>query len=550
MEELIFNLIGGTALLMYGVDMMGDGLEKVSGETMKKILKALAGNTLSAFFVGTLVTAVVQSSTAVTVLTVGFVNSGLMNLYQALGIIYGANLGTTITAQLMAFSFKFKLTDIALPVLGIGFAINYIAKNKKIKNIGQALMGFGLMFLGLKILNSGVPYMQESETLRYFFAKYASIPIVGILLGLVATAMVHSSAATVGLVMILAQAGLLDLESAIYLMLGDNIGTCITAQLASLTANTNARRTAWGHTLYNVFGVIITWLILPVFMKIVVGVTEYFHADADISVYIANSHTLFNLLTALIFLPLTKYYVAFLNKAVRSKSENGNGKTLLNKLLLDTPVASLEAARNELIRGMEILRTMIKDVMELIYNEDTKKLGVISDNENEINQMQKEFIGYIVEISKRELTESQSIMVPAMISSINNIERSGDRIIEIANLTNKKIDEKLQFSPMALDELKELENDILNMLDYTVMTLRKRDLNRIADIKKLENKIDDLCETYQRNHVERLNRGQCSIDAGVIYIDIIGHLERIADHIYKIAMYTNDELFGDKRQYN
>jgi len=550
MEELIFGLIGGTALLMYGVDMMGDGLEKASGETMKKILTALTGNTLSAFFVGTLVTAIVQSSTAITVLTVGFVNSGLMNLSQAMGIIYGANIGTTITAQLMAFSFKFKLTDIALPVLGIGFGINYIAKNKKLKNIGQALMGFGMMFLGLKILNSGIPYMQESETLRYFFTEYASIPIVGVLLGIVATAMVHSSAATVGLVMILGQAGLLDLKSAIYLMLGDNIGTCVTAQVASLTGNANARRTAWGHTLYNVFGVILTWIALPIFMKIVIWATEYFHTNLDISVYIANSHTIFNLLSAVIFLPITKYYVSFLNKIVRSKAEKVNGKALLNKLLLDKPVASLEAARNELIRGMEILKTMIKDVMELIYNEDTKKIGEISDNEYIINEMQKEFTTYIVEISKRELTESQSIMVPAMISSINNIERSGDRVIEIVSLTNKKIDGRLLFSPMAIEELKELEKNILDMLDNTIKTLKKRDPKSIMNIKKLENKIDELSETFQKNHLERLNRGLCSIDAGVIYIDIISHLERIADHIYKIAMYTKDELFGDKRKYN
>jgi len=550
MEELIFGLIGGTALLMYGVDMMGDGLEKASGETMKKILTALTGNTLSAFFVGTLVTAIVQSSTAITVLTVGFVNSGLMNLSQAMGIIYGANIGTTITAQLMAFSFKFKLTDIALPVLGIGFGINYIAKNKKLKNIGQALMGFGMMFLGLKILNSGIPYMQESETLRYFFTEYASIPIVGVLLGIVATAMVHSSAATVGLVMILGQAGLLDLKSAIYLMLGDNIGTCVTAQVASLTGNANARRTAWGHTLYNVFGVILTWIALPIFMKIVIWATEYFHTNPDISVYIANSHTIFNLLSAVIFLPITKYYVSFLNKIVRSKAEKVNGKALLNKLLLDKPVASLEAARNELIRGMEILKTMIKDVMELIYNEDTKKIGEISDNEYIINEMQKEFTTYIVEISKRELTESQSIMVPAMISSINNIERSGDRVIEIVSLTNKKIDGRLPFSPMAIEELKELEKNILDMLDNTIKTLKKRDPKSIMNIKKLENKIDELSETFQKNHLERLNRGLCSIDAGVIYIDIISHLERIADHIYKIAMYTKDELFGDKRKYN
>ena len=199
---------------------------------------------------------------------------------------------------------------------------------------------------------------------------------------------------------------------------------------------------------------------------------------------------------------------------------------------------------------MEILKTMIKDVMELIYNEDTKKIGEISDNEYIINEMQKEFTTYIVEISKRELTESQSIMVPAMISSINNIERSGDRVIEIVSLTNKKIDGRLLFSPMAIEELKELEKNILDMLDNTIKTLKKRDPKSIMNIKKLENKIDELSETFQKNHLERLNRGLCSIDAGVIYIDIISHLERIADHIYKIAMYTKDELFGDKRKYN
>lgn len=319
MKELIFGLIGGTALLMYGVDMMGDGLEKASGETMKKILTVLTGKVWSAFIVGVLVTAIVQSSTAITLLTVSFVNSGLMKLPQAVGIIYGANIGTTITAQLMAFSFKFKLTDIALPVLGIGFGISNIVKNKKIKNIGQAMMGFGMMFLGLKILNSGIPYMQQSEPLQRFFTEYASIPVVGVILGIVVTAMVHSSAATVGLVMILSQAGLLGLQAAICIMLGDNIGTCFTAQLASMTGNINARRTAWAHTLYNVFGVVLTWITLPLFMKIVIFATDYFHGNADISIYIANSHTLFNLLSALIFLPLTNQYVKFLNTIVKKK---------------------------------------------------------------------------------------------------------------------------------------------------------------------------------------------------------------------------------------
>ena len=327
MIELIFGLIGGTALLMYGVDMMSDGIQKNAGKTMKKVLTALTGNVWSAFLVGTIVTGIVQSSTAVTVLTVGFVNSGVLNLSQAVGIIYGANIGTTVSAQLMAFSFKFELTDLALPILGIGFAINQAVKNKSIKNIGQSLMGFGMLFLGLKILNDGIPFMQNNEFIKYFFTDYAANPIVGILLGILTTAMVHSSTGTIGLVMVLGQGGLLDLQTAIYIVLGDNIGTCITAQISSLTGNINARRTAWAHTLYNIFGVIFVLTMLPLFTKIIVGVTEYFQPNAGISAYIANSHSLFNILNAVIFLPFTKYYVEFLNKAIEPKNKIYRSKT-------------------------------------------------------------------------------------------------------------------------------------------------------------------------------------------------------------------------------
>ena len=547
MKELIFGIIGGTALLMYGVNMMGEGLEKASGNMMKKILSVLTGKVWSAFLVGVFLTAIVQSSTAITVLTVGFVNAGLMNLPQALGIIYGANIGTTITAQLMAFSFKFKLTDIALPVLGIGFGISHLVKNKTLKNVGQALMGFGMMFLGLKILNSGVPFMKESESLRYFFTQYASIPVLGILLGAFVTAMVHSSAATIGLVMVLSQAGLLDIKSAIFIMLGDNIGTCLTAQLASMTGNINARRTAWAHTFYNLFGVILTLITLPIFLKIVNGVTSYFQPTADISAYIANSHTLFNSINALIFLPMTKFYVRFLNKIIKPKGENHSGKVVLDKLLLDTPVASLQASRSEIIRGAEIVKGMFINVMELIYTEDAKKVALILDNEVAIDEMQKDVTRYIVEISKQELTESQSIMVPAMISSINNIERIGDRVVDISDLCKDKMEKDLDFTDNAVNELKEIENIIINMFDNLIITLENKNEECIENISELEDRVDYLCNNFQENHIKRLNDGSCNIDSGVIYIDIISHLERIADHIYKIAMYTKDELFGGKR---
>ncbi|TDT56473.1 Na/Pi cotransporter family protein [Fonticella tunisiensis] len=316
MRDFIFGIMGGTALLMYGVNMMGSGLERASGRVMKKILSIFTGRVWSAFMAGTFLTALVQSSTAVTVLTVGFVNAGLMKLPQAVGIIYGANIGTTITAQLMSASYSFNLTDYALPVLSVGFIINLTFKNKTIKSFGEALMGFGMMFLGLKILNLGVPFMSKSDTLKYFFRTYASIPTIGIFLGALATALVHSSSATVGLVMVLGEAGLIDLTSAVCIMLGDNIGTCITAQLASLTGNINARRTAWAHTLYNMIGVIIVAFILPWFVNMIQGATLHFSKSTDISVQIANSHTIFNVLSAVIFLPITKYYVKFIEFVV------------------------------------------------------------------------------------------------------------------------------------------------------------------------------------------------------------------------------------------
>ncbi|HHV38539.1 MAG TPA: Na/Pi cotransporter family protein [Tepidimicrobium sp.] len=546
MEELLFGIIGGTALLMYGVSMMGDGLEKVSGNTMKRIVTVLTGKVWSAFLVGILLTALIQSSTAMTVLTVGFVNSGLMNLSQAVGIIYGANIGTTVTAQLMAFSFKFKLTDIALPILGIGFTINHIAKNSKFKNVGQALMGFGMMFLGLKILNGGIPYMQQSEALKHFFATYTSVPIFGIALGAFATAMVHSSAATVGLVMILSQAGLLDLNSAVYLILGDNIGTCITAQLASMSGNINARRTACAHTLYNVFGVILALIAFPLFMKIIKMATIYLQPKADISAYIANAHTLFNSLNALIFLPLTKYYVKFLNSIIRSKADAYAEKAYLDRLLLNTPVAALQAARSEIIKGAEIVKLMLKDAIELLHTNDADKLATIQDNEVTINEMQRELTEYIVEISKRELTVAQSLMVPATISSINNIERIGDRIIDICRLHESKMDKGLEFSEHALGELRYLEKVIVELLDNVMIALNGKDETIVEKIEDLEDEVDYLSETFQKNHIERLNKGNCNIDSGVIYIDMIGHLERIADHAYKIGMFTKDELFGQK----
>lgn len=547
MEELIFGLIGGTALLMYGVDKMGEGLEKASGEMMKKILTVLTGRVWSAFIVGTLLTVLVQSSTAITVLTVGFVNAGLMKLPQAIGIIYGANIGTTITAQLMAFSFKFKLTDIALPVLGGGFAIGYFAKNRTLKNIGDAIMGFGMMFLGLKILNGGIPFLRENESLKFFFEHYASISIVGILLGAVATALVHSSSATVGLVMVLAQAGLIDIRTAILIMLGDNIGTCITAQLASLTGNIHARRTAWAHTLYNIFGVVLAWVSLPLFVKLVVFSTDYLQGANNINAQIANSHTIFNVLSAVVFLPITKFYVKFLETIIRGRSDKAKKTLYLDKLLLDTPVAALKASLTEAIRGAEIARNMVKNVLDSFYSKGEEKIELVTKDEETVNMLQKEITTYIVDLSKRSLTNPQSVMVPAIINNINNIERIGDHAVDISELSRTRIEGNLMFTEEAINELKEAESIVLEMLDNTIIALKDNNTELVPKTVELEDRMDELSKELNRNHLRRLDEGICCIEAGVIFIDIVNHLERIADHVYKIAMSLKNELQGTQR---
>jgi phosphate:Na+ symporter len=547
MKELIFGLIGGTALLMYGVDKMGEGLEKASGDMMKKILSVLTGNIFVAFIVGTVLTALVQSSTAITVLTVGFVNAGLMKLPQALGIIYGANIGTTITAQLMHFSLGFKLTDIALPVLGIGFLIGYLSKNNTVKNLGDALMGFGMMFLGLKILNSGVPFMQKSETLKFFFETYASIPVVGILMGALATALVHSSSATVGLVMVLGQAGLIDINTAVYIMLGDNIGTCITAQLASLTGNIQARRTAWAHTFYNIFGVLATWLAFPLFIKAILGITAYLQPNGGITAQIANSHTLFNIFSAIVFLPITRYYVKFLETVIRGKNEHAATGIFLDKLLIQTPVAAFKASLSEITRGAEISRNMVKSVMKSLYTSDEKPLELVKTDEYTVNQLQKDITRYIVDISRQSLSQSQSIMVPAMINSINNVERIGDHVMDIRHLAKSTIQNNITFTNDANEELKKIEALVLQMFDNTIEALKNYDIDLAKKTAELEDEVDKLSAELQNNHIRRLDEGSCTVESGVIFLDIVNHFERIADHIYKICLLSSDELQGIMR---
>lgn len=303
---IFFNFVTGTLCLMYGVKLISSGLEKANLKAMRKALEAYTGNVFKAFISGTIMTALVQSSAAVTVMTVSLVNSGLMKLSQSVGIIYGANLGTTITAQLLSFNIGY----VSIPVFLTGLSLRIFSKKQLAKNISLSLAGFGFMFLGISILHMGVPLIKESTFAYDLFRVYGQNPVIGLFIGVIATMLVQSSSATVGLTIVLFNSGLIGFESAVGLTLGDNIGTCISAQLASIGTGLSARRTAWAHTLYNVIGVLAVLVFFVPFLEVVQMATGILGQDK--SRLIANTHTIFNIISAAVFLPLTKYYVAFI----------------------------------------------------------------------------------------------------------------------------------------------------------------------------------------------------------------------------------------------
>ncbi|HCT35660.1 MAG TPA: sodium:solute symporter [Firmicutes bacterium] len=537
MMQLIIGLIGGTALLMYGVEMMGDSLERVSGPVMKKVLSALTGRVWKATVAGGVLTALVQSSTAITVLAVGFVNAGLINLKNAVGIIYGANIGTTITAQFMAQYYTFKLTDIALLVVGLGFAVQFLAKRRRAKDIGSALMGFGLMFLGLKILNEGVPFIKDNASVRYFFEHYANQPFIAVILGMLATMLVHSSSATIGISMVLAQAGLIDLNGAIGLMLGDNIGTCITAQMASIGANISARRTAWAHTIYNVIGVLLAMAIFAIFR----GLIQM--TSTDIGQQIANSHTIFNVLSAVVFLPFTGLYVRFLEWIVPDRGkEKATGKAKhLDPRFLETPVVAIDATIREIKEAADITRGMIQKAFKGFINEDPDILDQVTKDEDQINALQEQVTKYLIDLSKKDIGADVSSKIPALVHSINDIERIGDHAENLVELAREKMSKHLVFSDQAIAELNELNNEIELMFFETMAALDHNDPEQAVLIMKREERIDNFTDDLRASHIDRLERGFCLLQSGVIFLDIISNIERVADHMNNIAeAITND----------
>ncbi len=533
-KELIFGIIGGLGLFIYGIMEMSEGLRKACGDRMRKILAGLTNNPIKGVLAGAGITSIIQSSSATTVMVVGFVNASLMSLRQALGVIFGANIGTTITAQLIAF----KLTDYALPIIGIGMLVIFLAKKKNHKHIGEFLLGFGILFLGLNIMSQAIKPLGDSQIFKDFFVRFSKNPLLGIAAGTIVTAILQSSSVTTGMVLALASVNLIDLKGAIPLVLGCNIGTCMTALIASIGTNVSARRAMMAHLMFNVIGVIIFFPFLTPLRNLALETSN------NLMRQIANVHTLFNVINTMIFLPFTNLYVKFLTKIISGKEEEdieGHPK-YLERHLLNTPAIAIEAATREIIRTLALTQRMVRLAMDCFMKNDLRSLDKIAKGEEAVDALRTAITDYLVELMQQELSEEESKKIPALIHVINDVERIGDHAENLRSLAERKIENKMPFSQMAIEELNHMYEKINWMIHSSMNALETNKIEEAKRVLEQESYINTLRDRLKDNHVKRLEQRQCHVLSGVVFLDMVSNFEKIGDHLTNVAQKVMDNL--------
>ncbi|MDY6855440.1 MAG: Na/Pi cotransporter family protein [Thermodesulfobacteriota bacterium] len=551
MEFFIFQSLGGLGMFLFGMKIMSEGLQKVAGKRIRQILNMVSNNRFVGCTVGMVMTSIVQSSSATTVMLVGFVDAGLMTLTQAIGVILGANIGTTVTAQLIAF----KIQNYALPAIALGVFLKFFIGQKKWAYVGDVLLGFGLVFYGLATMKSSFAPLKESEVFISLFTRFNADNLAGILLcillGTILTMLLQSSSATVGITMALASQGLLTFEASVALILGDNIGTTITAELASIGSSINAHRTARAHTLFNVIGVFNIIMFFPFFIKLVLWATALFidigHPDLvlggekpNIARYIANSHTMFNIVNALFFLLVLPYLTSVAIWLTPHREEGEVIEDLyhikyLDTKFIDTPSVALTQARAEVIRMNEAVKVMYDDVINSLYERKLKELNKWRKREDIIDLLQKEIIQFLVKVMQRTITPEESKEVASLMRMANNLERIGDAIENIAELEEELIEQELYFSQGGLTDYETISSEVRKFIVLVLDAMQNEDRAVMASAEKIEESINEMREVMREKHHMRLQQGLCTVDPGLIFVDMLTSFEKIGDYCYNIA---------------
>ena len=523
----IITLMGGLGLFLYGMKLMGDGLENAAGEGLKKILEKVTSNPIVAVLVGAAVTAVVQSSSATTVMVVGFVNAGLMNLAQAAGVIMGANIGTTITAQLVAF----KLDSVAPIFVFVGATMVMVAKVRKKREIGNIILGFGILFIGMGMMSDAMKPLETLPMFKHLIMAISDNMFIGIVVGAAITAILQSSSATTGILIALATTGTIDINAALPILFGCNIGTCITAMLATIGANKTAHKAALLHLIFNVGGTIIFIPFLGLLGQLVQHISP-----GDVERQIANSHTVFNIANTIVLLPLRNYLILIVNKLVPGKDEVEKvGPKYIDDRLLETPVIAAGQVIKETIRMANKAEQNLELSMKAFMEQDEALIKKVYDNEEIINVLEEAITTYLVKLSKCELSDKESSIVSSTFHIVTDIERIGDHAENIADLAVQKSNKKLQYSQDAIDELYEIYNYTRTALQLAIESYENRDVNKASSINFVEERIDVSQKNYRDKHIKRLYDGKCNAYAGTIFLDLISNFERIGDHATNIA---------------
>lgn len=530
----ILSMAGGLGLFLFGIRTMGDGLENAAGAKLKRMLEVLTGNRFLAVLVGFVVTAIIQSSTATTVMVVGFVNAGMMSLAQAVGVIMGANIGTTVTSLLIALNFS----SVAAAAVLIGVILMLASKKTVVKNLGAIFTGFGLLFLGIDVMSDSMAPLRESAGFMNFIVTVSESPLrplFGIILGIVMTAVLQSSSASVGVLQTLAMQGLVPLKFSVFVLFGQNIGTCLTALFSTVGAKKNSKRAAVIHLLFNLIGTGI-FILIALLAPYVEWIEKL---SPDPMAQIAISHIVFNIVSTVIMFPFAKVLVKLSCLLVPGKddSESEMHCKFIDDRLLNTPPFAVMQVSKEVARMAKLARDNFETSAHALINRSDKDLDKVMENEDVINYLNHHITSYLVKLNALDITDSDSDYIARVFHAINDIERVGDHAINLAEAAQHNIGEGLKFSDPAREELNQLCGSVVTLLERSMAAFDNQSLsdNEAKELSDLEEHIDDLTLECQDSHIFRLNRKECNTEAGMLYLNTITDFERVGDHAINIA---------------
>ncbi len=539
----LFFLFGGVAVMMIGMKLMGASLEKIAGSGMKKLLSKVTSNRFAGVGVGIGVTCIIQSSTATTVMLVGFVNIGLLTLMQATNVIMGANIGTTITAHIVSLSGvgKVDIGAIAACVGFIGVMISMLSKKQKVSNVGEILTGLGLIFVGLEFISSyakNLMFLSDGTPQIWAHSIFAGdhFPLLLILIGIVITALVHSSSTITSLMVVLASIGILPFRNAMFLALGSNIGTCITSIMSSIGTSTNAKRTAMVHLTFNTIGCLIFIAPLWIFSG---EITNFFVIlSSDVGRQLAIFHTLFNVASTIILLPFTSILVRFVSTIIPEKRKDSEEKfklSYVDDLMLATPAVAVSRVKLEIVDMSSLAKENLNLTLDMLFNSNTDKQEKVKVNEEKLNYLNKAITAYITKLMGKDLSITDDGKIASYYHVVSDLERVGDYAENIMEYAVKLIEEEVKLSEDAIKELQDMRGKINNLFDLSIKAFNDRNLNLLSDVYKVEEEIDDITDALGDMHIDRLKKGLCNARSGSTYLQTISNLERVADHIYNVA---------------